>query len=122
VLVLFPVAIAVARRLWKRSTPPTIPGNWADTPNRLERLETAVDTIAVEIERVSESQRFMTRLMTETQLGSTVASVRASHEAARNEVAESFESPPIKALGAGEKPFEPVKVNEREELRIRREG
>jgi len=48
--------------------------------------------------------------------------VRASHEAARNEVADPFEPPAIKALGAGEKPFEPVKVNEREELKIRREG
>jgi hypothetical protein len=122
VLVMFPIAIAFARRLWKRPIPQTTPANWADTPARLERLETAVDTIAVEIERVSESQRFMTRLMTETQLGSTVASVRASHEAARNEVADPFEPPAIKALGAGEKPFEPVKVNEREELKIRREG
>jgi hypothetical protein len=51
---------------------------------RLERIEQAVDTIAVEVERVSENQRFMTRLMTETQLGDTIKDVRKSTELARN--------------------------------------
>jgi hypothetical protein len=50
---------------------------------RIERMEMAIDSIAVEMERVSENQRFMTRLMTETQLAGTIAAVRGSTEAAR---------------------------------------
>jgi hypothetical protein len=50
---------------------------------RIERMEQAIDTIAVEIERVSENQRFMTRLLTETQLAGTIAAVRGSAEAAK---------------------------------------
>lgn len=67
----------------------------AQTPNmiasneRLDRIEQAVDTIAVEIERVSENQRFMTRLMTETQLGDTIKDVRKSTELARSAASES---------------------------------
>ena len=50
---------------------------------RIERMEAAIDSIAVEMERVSENQRFMTRLMTETQLAGTIAAVRGSTEAAK---------------------------------------
>ena len=51
---------------------------------RLERIEQAVDSIAIEVERVSENQRFMTRLMTETQLGETIKDVRKSAELAKS--------------------------------------
>jgi hypothetical protein len=50
---------------------------------RIDRMENAIESIAVEIERVAENQRFMTRLMTETQLADTLAAVRGSTEAAR---------------------------------------
>jgi hypothetical protein len=50
---------------------------------RIERMEMAIDSIAVEMERVSENQRFMTRLITETQLAGTIAAVRGSTEAAK---------------------------------------
>ena len=65
VLVFFPIAIALARLLWKRATthaPPPLPG---ETSQRLERLEQAMDAVALEMERVSEGQRFMTRILTE---------------------------------------------------------
>jgi hypothetical protein len=58
--------------------------NVIQSNERLDRIEQAVDTIAVEIERVSENQRFMTRLMTETQLGSTINDVRKSAELAKS--------------------------------------
>ncbi len=35
--------------------------------SRMERIELAVDSIAVEVERVSEGQRFVTRLLADTQ-------------------------------------------------------
>jgi hypothetical protein len=72
-----------------------LPANSRQQPNliasneRLERIEQAVDTIAVEVERVSENQRFMTRLMTETQLGDTIKDVRKSAELARSAAADS---------------------------------
>lgn len=36
-----------------------------DTDARIERIEHAVDAIAIEIERISEAQRFTTRLLSD---------------------------------------------------------
>jgi hypothetical protein len=36
-----------------------------DDDDRLARIEQAVDAIAIEVERITESQRFLTRLQTE---------------------------------------------------------
>jgi hypothetical protein len=63
--VLFPVAFAMARNIWKRGSRPPAPAKSAETDQRLERLEQGVDAIAIEIERVSEGQRFVTRLLSE---------------------------------------------------------
>ncbi len=61
---LLPLAIAGAIRLLRRGahTPAALSGS--DTA-RLTRLENAVDTIAVEVERISESQRYLTKLLAE---------------------------------------------------------
>ena len=81
------VAVFIARRFVRRRIGRAPAGN---APNilasneRLDRIENAVDSIAVEIERVSENQRFMTRLMTETKLGDTLKDVRKSTELAKN--------------------------------------
>ena len=61
----FPIAIAYARRIWKRA--PAARVNPADS-GRLERIEQAVEAIAVEVERVSEGQRFVTKLMSDDKL------------------------------------------------------
>lgn len=63
--VLMPLAVTASRIWWRRATG-TLPARQqkADT-DRLERLEGAVETIAIEMERVSEGQRFMTRILTE---------------------------------------------------------
>jgi hypothetical protein len=37
----------------------------ADTNARLERIEQAIDAMSVEVERIAEGQRFVTRLMTD---------------------------------------------------------
>ena len=78
VLVLFPIAIAFARLLWKRATAPVRPTLPAEASQRLERLEQAVDTVALEMERVSEGQRFMTRLLTEP---NALAAIEAGRQA-----------------------------------------
>jgi hypothetical protein len=68
VLIWFPLAFAAARSLWKRSNRPGLPPTaFTETAQRLERLEASVDAIAIEIERVSEGQRFVTKLLSESQ-------------------------------------------------------
>ena len=57
-----PIARAFARRLEQAPSASPIPH---EVMARLERMEQAIDTIAVEIERVSEGQRFTTKLLTE---------------------------------------------------------
>jgi hypothetical protein len=49
-----------APRLWRRRA--VMPGELAD---RLTNLEQAVDAVAIEVERIGEGQRFMTRAFTE---------------------------------------------------------
>ena len=63
-VMLIPIVIAHTRRIWKRPQPArALP---AATEGRLERIEQAVEAIAVEVERVSEGQRFVTKLMSES--------------------------------------------------------
>ena len=58
-----PIARAWARRLDRQATtPPSIP---PDLTNRLDRMEHAIEAIAVEVERISEGQRFTTRVLSE---------------------------------------------------------
>jgi hypothetical protein len=57
-----PLVRALGRR-WERQGLPAPPT--ADTTDRLERIEQAVDAIAVEVERIAEGQRFMAKMMVE---------------------------------------------------------
>jgi hypothetical protein len=57
-----PIARAMARRIDRQGDQVPPP---ADVTARLERIEQAVDAIAVEVERISEGQRFTTRLLAE---------------------------------------------------------
>lgn len=47
---------------------PQIPGN---IDERLSRVEQAVEAVAVEIERIGESQRFLTKVLTDSRPGLT---------------------------------------------------
>jgi septal ring factor EnvC (AmiA/AmiB activator) len=69
IFVAFPIAIALARTIWRRGSRPVVtPTQLNDaTQQRLERLEQGVDAIAIEIERVAEGQRFVTKLLSEGQ-------------------------------------------------------
>lgn len=60
-----PLAIGAAVMMLRRSSRPHVPAVPAATQQRLERMEQAIDTIAIEMERVSENQRFLTRVLTE---------------------------------------------------------
>jgi hypothetical protein len=94
IFVLFPLAIAMASRIFRRGRqiPPAVS---AESTQRMERLEQAVDAIAIEVERISEGQRFVTRILTE---GSAPA------------------------LSVGQKMAEPVRLPDREALRASRES
>ena len=92
VLGVFPIAIAHARRIWRRLSTATTGEMPAELTDRLNRLEQAVDAVAVELERVGEGQRYVTRVFTESQ----------------NQ----------RALGAGA--AEPIEVRQREALHQQR--
>ena len=65
--VLFPLVMAAARNMLRRgSRPPPPPALPAESAQRLERLEQGMDAVAIEVERISEGQRFVTKLLTET--------------------------------------------------------
>ncbi len=68
IFVLGPLTVGFSRTLWKRSSRPALPpAVFNETAQRLERVEAAVDAIAIEIERISEGQRFVTKLLSESQ-------------------------------------------------------
>jgi hypothetical protein len=56
-----PLARAFAKRMERDSKAKIAP----EVTTRLERIEQAVDAIAIEVERISEGQRFTTKLLTE---------------------------------------------------------
>lgn len=93
--VLLPIAIVFVRRMWVRAGrrgAAATAGN-AEQDARMERLEQAVDAIAIEIERVGESQRFQQKVLAEANL--------------------------MPALNVGQRVAEPVRAREYEELRDR---
>ncbi|HWH53141.1 MAG TPA: hypothetical protein VN651_16455 [Gemmatimonadaceae bacterium] len=57
-----PIARAYVRRVERESTAPP-PQLSSEITVRLERMEQAIDSIAVEVERISEGQRFTTKLL-----------------------------------------------------------
>jgi len=63
-IVLLPISIAFARRIWRRSAA-AVTAFPRDIADRLFRMEQAMEATAVEVERIGEGQRFLTRLFTE---------------------------------------------------------
>ncbi|MGQ0537574.1 MAG: hypothetical protein ACT4R6_01395 [Gemmatimonadaceae bacterium] len=60
-IIFYPLMRALGRRWERRGEAPQA----ADVRPRLDRIEQAIDAIAVEVERISEGQRYMTRQMHE---------------------------------------------------------
>lgn len=61
--VLMPLAFAAARAMMVRARNPKPTPQLLESAARLERMEQAIDAVAVEVERISEGQRFVTQLM-----------------------------------------------------------
>ncbi|GAC1415844.1 MAG: hypothetical protein NVSMB53_14580 [Gemmatimonadaceae bacterium] len=67
-IVMIVLGFPIVRLITKWLEPRPVPPRELSTINeRLERIEAAVDTIALEVERISESQRFTARLQSERQ-------------------------------------------------------
>ena len=105
IIVAIPISMAWARRIWRgQSAAAAMPMDQSSP--RFDRLEQAVDAIAIEVERIAEGQRFMTKIM-----------VERPGQTSRPEPAETAapEGKPVLAIGAG--PIEPIRVAERQGVR-----
>jgi len=61
---IFPISIAYARRIWRRSAA-AVTALPKDIIDRFTQIDQAVESIAVEVERIGEGQRFITRVLSE---------------------------------------------------------
>lgn len=59
-----PMVIVHARKIWKRDSAAHTASSEA-SDHRLERIEQAIDAMAVEVERIAEGQRFVTKLLSD---------------------------------------------------------
>ena len=85
IFVLGPLAVGFARTLFKRASRPALPpAVFNEAAQRLERVEAAVETIALEIERISEGQRFVTKLLSENQPAPQLGAGQRSAEQVRS--------------------------------------
>lgn len=107
-VLLFPISVAWAKRMGRRFDRPA--GVPSDMSMRLERMEHAIDTIAIEVERISEGQRFVTKLMADRATASA-PSDRSSADAPAPQAKQPL------ALGAG--PIEPIVAGQRDQVRQR---
>ena len=57
-----PLARAFSRRMDSESRNPRVP---SEVTARLERIEQSLEAVAIEVERISEGQRFTTKLLSE---------------------------------------------------------
>jgi hypothetical protein len=63
-ITVLPLTIAYARRIWRRGAAVIAPLP-AAVGEQLNRLEQAVESIAIEVERLGEGQRFMAKVLTD---------------------------------------------------------
>ena len=64
VVAILPLSIAFARRIWRRSAA-AVAALPHDIVERFTQIDQAVESIAVEVERIGEGQRFITRVLSE---------------------------------------------------------
>ncbi|HEY7895525.1 MAG TPA: hypothetical protein VIC24_11550 [Gemmatimonadaceae bacterium] len=89
IVVGFPLARAHAKRMERGVDPKILPNDLVD---RLTRMEQAIDSVALEVERISEGQRFTTRLLSE----------RAPESIRANAAGGAPANLPLRAPGGGD--------------------
>ena len=72
-----PLVIVHARKVWARDSASTQHESSSMSDHRLERIEQAIDAMAVEVERIAEGQRFVTKLLSDR--GQERVGIPASH-------------------------------------------
>ena len=75
-LLLLPVVFALTRRMWVRRGTQVDHVSALESSPRLERIEQALESVAIEVERISEAQRFSVRLLADR--GAEVAEHRSA--------------------------------------------
>ncbi len=70
-----PLVRGMVKRWERQDAGKSIPN---DVTPRLERMEHAIDAIAVEVERISEGQRFTTKLLSEREAHALPAASRSA--------------------------------------------
>ena len=74
-----PLVLVHARKLWMRdSASRSSTSNFSD--HRLERIEQAIDAMAVEVERIAEGQRYVTKLLADRGQERVAAASQSRHE------------------------------------------
>ena len=109
--VLLPISIGIMRRLagGARRAPPAARPD-VDS-QRLERLEHAVESIAIEVERISEGQRFVTKVFA----SSAGRGARNADSGKNVESSALDDAGVLRALGAA--PVEPIRMPDRQAVR-----
>ena len=64
-VLLIPVSIGYARRLWRRGSQPAPAQIPAELFDRMASIERGVEAVAIEVERIGEGQRFVSQLLAE---------------------------------------------------------
>lgn len=64
-VLLIPVSIGYARRLWRRASQPAPAPIPAELFDRMASIERGVEAVAIEVERIGEGQRFVSQLLAE---------------------------------------------------------
>ena len=113
--VMMPIAIAMSRRIFRKGSTRAAQAPVDVISPRLDRLEQAVDAVAIEVERISEGQRFVTKVLVERPAAARAATVRQAGVPETNDASGLNDPKPFLALGAG--PIEPVRVAERQAVR-----
>jgi len=79
-LLMFPIVLVMARNLWTRGNRRRSDTVDIESSPRLQRMEQAIESIAIEVERIGESQRFSTKLLSDRPAAVPIAASRRERE------------------------------------------
>jgi hypothetical protein len=113
--VMMPISIAISRRIFRRGSTRAADSPLDTISPRLDRIEQAVDAVAIEVERISEGQRFVTKVLVERPAQARASTARAATVSGSHDAPSHNTPKPFLALGAG--PIEPIRVPERQAVR-----
>ena len=85
-ILLLPLILAFSRWIWQRTPARSNRENALEGNAQINRLEQAVESIAIEVERISEAQRFSAKLMAERPKEPVIERIRESVKAQKRVV------------------------------------